>query len=229
MTINNDNSNNNPIVTINWNRIINQDTRSIDDADLGKFKGLYEPFIVIEGGIIKKYKLYIPKSVIEKNDADVLYLNITRQEAMDTYRRGSLPAEDEIRQIEIITENRILASRSKIKITKNEPRQAEKEQRQQRHPNNEEKKMMTIRIINKIKKVKENVVSRSTKSILMLRIDKKGTINRIKEEESELKYILILAAKVAKEKIWKLKYVTEERIKRTTRNGSAYVKRKIST
>ena len=111
MTTNMDNSNNNPITTINWNDIINRDTRSIDDADLGKVKGLYEPFIVIERGTINKEKLYIPKSLIKKYSTNVLYLSITEQEAKDTYTRESPPSEDEIRQIETITEDRIMASR----------------------------------------------------------------------------------------------------------------------
>ena len=106
-----DNSNNNTITTINWNDIINHDTKSIDDADLGKVKGLYEPFIVIERGTIDKEKLYIPKSLIKKYSANVLYLSITEQEAKDTYIRESPPTEDEIKQIETITEDRIMASR----------------------------------------------------------------------------------------------------------------------
>src|SRR4051812_16264473 len=110
MTTNMDNSNSNTITAINWNDIINQDTRSLDDADLGKVKGLYEPLIVIEKGTINKEKLYIPKSLIEKYSTNVLYLSITEQEAKETYTRDSPPTEDEIKEIETITENRILAS-----------------------------------------------------------------------------------------------------------------------
>ena len=89
------NDNNNAIATINWNDIIKLDTRSIDDIDLGKVKGLYEPFVVIERGTLNKEKLYIPKSLIERYDSGVLYLSITEQEAKDTYARESPPTEDE--------------------------------------------------------------------------------------------------------------------------------------
>jgi hypothetical protein len=58
---NNDNTNSNNI-TINWNNIIGQEARSIDNADLGKVQGLFEPFIVTERGTINKEKFYIPKS-----------------------------------------------------------------------------------------------------------------------------------------------------------------------
>ena len=81
MAADKDNDNNDKtVVTINWNEVINQDTRSIDDADLGKVKGLYELFMCIEKGTINKEKLYIPKSLIEKYFAGVLYLRITEQE-----------------------------------------------------------------------------------------------------------------------------------------------------
>jgi hypothetical protein len=138
---NKNNNDNNTIATVNWNDIINQDTRSIDDADLGKVKGLYEPFIVIERGTINKEKLYIPKSLIEKYSGDVLYLSITEQEAKDTYTRGSPPTEDEIKQIETITENRILASRrNKIEIT--EQQQTGEVEKQRQKPKSEEEEII---------------------------------------------------------------------------------------
>jgi hypothetical protein len=136
----NTNTNNNTIATINWYDIINQDTRSIDDVYLGKVKGLYEPLIVIEKGTINKEKLYIPKSVIEKYSANVLYLGITEQEAKDIYTRESPPSADEIKQIETITENRILASR-RNNIETTEQQEAEvKKQRQQ--PKSEEEEII---------------------------------------------------------------------------------------
>ena len=132
-------NNNYTIATINWNDIINHDTRSIDDADLGKVKGLYEPFIVIERGTINKEKLYIPKSLIERYSANVLYLSITEQEAKDTYTRDLPPSEDEIKQIETITENRILASRrNNIEIAERQQEGVEAEKQRQRPKTEEE-------------------------------------------------------------------------------------------
>ena len=92
--VNGRDNNNTNIANINWNEVLKQDTRSLDDVYLGKVKGLYEPLIVIEKGTINKEKLYIPKSVIEKYDADILYLGITKQEAKDTYKREAPPTED---------------------------------------------------------------------------------------------------------------------------------------
>ena len=46
----------------NWNNIVDKEARGIDNADLGKVQGLFEPFIVTERGTINKEKFYIPKS-----------------------------------------------------------------------------------------------------------------------------------------------------------------------
>ena len=184
MAADKDNDNNDKtVVTINWNEVINQDTRSIDDADLGKVKGLYEPFMVIEKGTINKEKLYIPKSLIEKYFAGVLYLRITEQEAKDIYTRESPPTEEEIKQIETITENRIMASRrGKIEITEQEGAQegeGEEEEQRPLRPKSEEEEI----------------------------------IKKLKHAASELKDILVSGAKVAKEKIKEGKDVAEEKIK----------------
>jgi hypothetical protein len=45
---------NNNNIAINWNNIVGQEARSIDNSDLGKIQGLFEPFIVTERGTIDK-------------------------------------------------------------------------------------------------------------------------------------------------------------------------------
>ena len=176
----NNNNNSNPVATINWYDIINQDTRSIDDADLGKVKGLYEPLIVIEKGTINKEKLYIPKSVIEKYSANILYLGITEQEAKDIYTRESPPSADEIKQIETITENRILASRrNNIETTEQREDGDVKKQRQQ--PKSEEEE-----IIKKLKyaatELKDLLISGANVAKEKIKEGKDITQEKIKEQ-----------------------------------------------
>ena len=48
-----DYNDNKVLATINWNNIVNQDARSIDDAPLGKVQGLFEPFVITEKGTRK--------------------------------------------------------------------------------------------------------------------------------------------------------------------------------
>lgn len=213
MVVDSENRNNsNTIDIINWNDIIKQDTRSLDDEYLGKVKGLYEPFIVIERGKINKEKFYIPKPFIKKYYAGALYFNITEQEARDTYRRKSPPTEDEIKQMETITENRIMASRSNIEITKQE---VDGEEEHRVYSQIEERKMMKFR---KYKDLKESLATTiSSRNISMPRIYGKEIIKKLRQTANKLKDILISGAKVATEKIKKGKDITEEKIKRTTR------------
>jgi hypothetical protein len=205
-----DNDHNNTISTINWNDVIKQDTRSIDEVDLGKVKGLFEPFIVIERGTISKEKFYIPKSLIEKYNAGVLYFGITEQEAKDIYMRESPPTEDEIKRIEAITEKRVIGSRKNMEIV--EQAGAGEEGQQRQHLKTEEKKMMVVK---KSKELKEKLATTitSTTSISTPEIDEQEIIKKVKQAASELKDILISGAKVAKEKIKEGKDITEEKIK----------------
>lgn len=213
MVVDSENRNNsNTIDIINWNDIIKQDTRSLDDEYLGKVKGLYEPFIVIERGKINKEKFYIPKPFIKKYYAGALYFSITEQEATDTYRRKSPPTEDEIKQMETITENRIIASRSNIEITKQE---VDGEEEHRVCSQIEERRMMKFR---KYKDLKESLATTiSSRNISIPRIYGKEIIKKLRQTANKLKDILISGAKVATEKIKKGKDITEEKIKRTTR------------
>ena len=205
------NDNNNAIATINWNNIIKLDTRSIDDIDLGKVKGLYEPFVVIERGTLNKEKLYIPKSLIERYDSGVLYLSITEQEAKDTYARESPPTEDEIKQMEEITESRIRASRrSGIEIAVQHPGIEAEEEQRQRSKTEENIKGLG----KKVNELKENLITTtSSVSIPTPRIDEEEIIRKLKQATINLKDILISGAEVAKKKIERGKNIAEEKIK----------------
>jgi hypothetical protein len=208
-----DNNNNNSaskVSDINWNNIIKQDTRSVDNIDLGKVKGLFEPFIVIERGTISKEKFYIPKSLIDKYDADVLYLNITEQQAKDIYMRESPPTEDEIKRIESITEKRVMGSKENMEIA--EQRGAGEREEERHYPKTEEKKMIEDK---KSKELKEKLAATAEKatSISTPEIDEEEIIKKLKQAASELKDLILSGAKVAKEKIKEGKDITEEKIK----------------
>ena len=177
--VNGSDNNNTNIANINWNEVLKQDTRSLDDVYLGKVKGLYEPLIVIEKGTINKEKLYIPKSVIEKYSANILYLGITEQEAKNIYTRESPPSADEIKQIETITENRILASRRNNIETTEQQKAEVKKQRQ--HPKSEEEE-----IIKKLKQaaseLKDLLISGAKVAKEKIKEGKDITQEKIKEQ-----------------------------------------------
>jgi hypothetical protein len=209
---NNNNNSTSKVSDINWNNIIKQDTRSVDNIDLGKVKGLFEPFIVIERGTISKEKFYIPKSLIDKYDADVLYLNITEQQAKDIYMRESPPTEDEIKRIESITEKRVTGSKENMEIAEQRGAGEREEEEQRHHPKTEEKKMMVVK---KSKELKEKLAATTSKatSISTPEIDEEEIIKKLKQAASELKDLILSGAKVAKEKIKEGKDITEEKIK----------------
>jgi hypothetical protein len=101
-----DGANNNDIA-INWNNILGQEGRSIDNADLGKVQGLFEPFIVTERGTINKEKFYIPKSLIKRYIDEILFFDITEQQAKDYCMRTTPPSEYETKGIvQTLTERR---------------------------------------------------------------------------------------------------------------------------
>src|ERR671932_550997 len=105
-------------IDINWNNIVGQEARSIDNADLGKVQGLFEPFVVTERGTINKEKFYIPKDLIERYNGEVLYFNITEQEAKDFCLQNTPPSDDEAKHIvQTITERRPVASTKESKVT----------------------------------------------------------------------------------------------------------------
>ena len=85
---------------INWNNIVGQEARSIDDnADLGKIQGLFEPFIVTERGTINKEKFYIPKSLIKRYNDEILFFDMTEQQVKEHCMRTTPPSEDEAKGI----------------------------------------------------------------------------------------------------------------------------------
>src|ERR671932_2725020 len=104
---NKDNIDSNNVV-VNWNTIVGQEARSIDDnADLGKVQGLFEPFIVTERGTINKEKFYIPKSLIKRYTEEILFFDITEQQAKDYCMRTTPPSEYEEKGIvQIVSETR---------------------------------------------------------------------------------------------------------------------------
>jgi hypothetical protein len=92
------------IDAINWDHVVGQDARSRDGANLGKVRGLFEPLVIIEKGSLKKEKYYIPKSLIERYDGDVLYFRLTEEQVKISCMQDLAPSDDDIKQIQIKAE-----------------------------------------------------------------------------------------------------------------------------
>ena len=176
---------------INWNDVIKHDVRSIDDADLGKVQGLYEPFVVTEKGTINKEKFYIPKYLFEKYDGEVLYFNIKEQEAKDTCMRNAAPSEDETKQIvQTVTRRSVAVAPSKAESK------------------SEEKRIMAVKGKNRNEQLKKIP---ATSSLSRLQVDEQEIVKKIKIAANDLKDIIASGAKVAKQKIKERKEIAAEK------------------
>ena len=192
---NNKNDNNDNITTIDWNNIVDHDTRSsIDDADLGKVQGLFEPFVVTEKGTINKEKFYIPKSLFEKYDGEVLCFKITEQEAKDTCMRKTPPSEDESRQIV-----QTIAARSSV------PRRKKVEGKETK--TDDEKRIVAVKgkDKNQLKKMP------TTGDLPRIDIDEEEIVKKIKIAASDLKDLILSGAKVAKQKVKERQEIAAEK------------------
>ena len=186
-----DNNNYANNTTINWNDIIKHDARSIDDADLGKVQGLYEPFVVTEKGTINKEKFYIPKSLFEKYDGEVLYFNITEREAKDTCMRNTAPSEDETKQIvQTVTRKSVAVAPSKAESK------------------SEEKRIVAAKGKNRNQQLKKIP---TTSSLSRLQVDEQEIVKKIKIAANDLKDIIDSGAKVAKQRIKERKEIAAEK------------------
>jgi len=186
-----DNNNYANNTTINWNDIIKHDARSIDDADLGKVQGLYEPFVVTEKGTINKEKFYIPKSLFEKYDEEVLYFNITEREAKDTCMRNTAPSEDETKQIvQTVTRKSVAVAPSKAESK------------------SEEKRIVAAKGKNRNQQLKKIP---TTSSLSRLQVDEQKIVKKIKIAANDLKDIIASGAKVAKQRIKERKEIAAEK------------------
>src|ERR687885_1410580 len=176
---------------INWNNIIGQEARSIDDnADLGKVQGLFEPFIVTERGTISKEKFYIPKSLIKRYTDEILFFDITEQQAKDYCMRTTPPSEYEAKGIvQIVSETR------------------SKEEE-------ETKKEGKTRTDTQIVSVEEEIQRRRRRrkiSLSTVDINEEEFIKKIKTAGSEFKNLIISGTKAAKQKIKQTQEIVEEK------------------
>jgi hypothetical protein len=188
--------NNNTVTTdVNWNDIIKHNVRSIDDADLGKVQGLYEPFIVTEKGTINKEKFYIPKSLFKKYDGEILYFNITEQEAKDNCMRNTPPSEDETNQIvQTVTVKSTMSISTREKKEVNEAKTGEK-------------RIVAVKGKNKNQQLKKMPSSGLSKAD----INEDEIVKKIKIAANDLRDIIVSGAKVAKQKIKERKEITSEK------------------
>ena len=181
-------------IAINWNNIVGQEARSIDNADLGKVQGLFEPFIVTEKGTINKEKFYIPKSVIKRYTDEILFFDITEQQAKDYCMRTTPPSEYEEKGIvQIISERR---------------RSREEEQKENQNEQ-DETKIVTVREEKKETKLLEKIPLAATLS--KVDINEEEVAKKLKAAAGEFKDLIVSGTKAAKQEIKQTQKIIEEK------------------
>jgi hypothetical protein len=194
-----DDANNSNNIVINWNNIVGQEARSIDNSNLGKIQGLFEPFIVTERGTINKEKFYIPKSLIESYNEEILYFDVKEQEAKEYCMRTMPPSEHEAKGIvQILTERR-----------------SPVESRQQEDSGKKEGATAGTQIVS----VEEEIQRRKKKthkvalSNALSKVDfnEEEIANKIKTAANEFKNLVISGTKLAKQKIKQTQEILEEK------------------
>ena len=67
--------------------IIKKEARGLgDDTDFGEVQEILGEYIITQKGSLAKDRFYIPKTLVERFDGDILYFKITKDEAKQ-YKR----------------------------------------------------------------------------------------------------------------------------------------------
>ncbi len=78
--------------SIEWKDIIKKEARGYEKGDdLGEVQEIGQEFVVTERGRLNKNKFYLPKVLVAGYDGEVLWFNITEQEAEDNFKKDEPP------------------------------------------------------------------------------------------------------------------------------------------
>ena len=78
--------------SIEWKDIIKKEARGYEKGDdLGEVQEIGQEFVVTERGRVKKNKFYLPKQLVSGYDGEVLWFNITEEEAEDYFKKDRPP------------------------------------------------------------------------------------------------------------------------------------------
>jgi len=78
--------------TILWDEMKNKKVKSVDGKSLGKIEKISQNHIMIEEGLMKKKRFWIPKFVADVYDGKFVWLDIKQEEIKDRYYYDTEPA-----------------------------------------------------------------------------------------------------------------------------------------
>jgi hypothetical protein len=72
----------------NWENVVKEEARGIDDADLGEVQEVPRDKVVAKSGVVDKETYTIPRNLVEKLDGHKLLFRITKEEANNLQGQG---------------------------------------------------------------------------------------------------------------------------------------------
>jgi hypothetical protein len=81
--------------SILWDEMKDKTVKSVDGEKMGKIEKISQNHIMIEEGLIKKKKFWIPKFLADVYDGKFLWLDIKKEELRQRYYYDQEPAESQ--------------------------------------------------------------------------------------------------------------------------------------
>ena len=78
--------------SIDWNDVTKKEARGSNDEDLGEVQEVGPNYVLVQKGMLKKEKFYIPKDMAESYDGNVLRFRISEEDVKSKYMRDSPPS-----------------------------------------------------------------------------------------------------------------------------------------
>ena len=73
------------ISNINWNELMGNEARGINDDDLGEVQRIEDEYVVTQAGVVDKITYRLPKNLVERYDGHNLLFRITKEQAKSKY------------------------------------------------------------------------------------------------------------------------------------------------
>ena len=81
--------------TILWDEVKDKKVKSIDGENLGKIDKISQNHVMIEEGMFKKKRFWIPKFLVDVYDGKNLWLDVKKEEVTQRYYYDEEPASSE--------------------------------------------------------------------------------------------------------------------------------------
>jgi hypothetical protein len=79
------------VIDIDWKDVLKKEARGSNDIDLGEVQEMINDKIIVQRGVIKREKFYLPQNLVESFDGSILRFHISSDQ-ISKYSEDSAPA-----------------------------------------------------------------------------------------------------------------------------------------